>query len=159
MTKKEDDEEFKALCTLIGAMALSWAWAEICLGVTVGIINKYAGPLKNYSEAPLMLGKRVKYLREALNKLTVLNPVKKDGLALAERFMQLRDSRNHFIHGAAWKHADGSFQFTNMGIVAGNYTFKDKGLNITDAIELNIKIGKLSDDASAYMSRVTALFS
>jgi hypothetical protein len=54
---RSSDNDFLDLCTTLGLMTLSWAWAESVLAMTIGVINKSAGPIKGYQEAPLSLKK------------------------------------------------------------------------------------------------------
>jgi hypothetical protein len=58
--------DFHDLCTAFGLMTLSWAWAENILASTIGIINRSAGPIKGFPEAPQSLKNKVSCLKIAL---------------------------------------------------------------------------------------------
>ena len=47
--------EFQDLCTMVGLITLEWAWAETGLAATIGIINRYAGPIAGHPQAPVSL--------------------------------------------------------------------------------------------------------
>jgi hypothetical protein len=95
--------DFHDLCTAIGMMTLSWAWAENILAATIGVINRYAGPIKGFPEAPLSLKKKVACLKIALRDISALQCLSNDGRVLAELFKELSLRRNKFIHGACRK--------------------------------------------------------
>lgn len=114
--------EFQDLCTMVGLMTLSWAWAETALAATIGIINKYAGPIRGHPQAPVSLKMRVRCLRAALSDIAVLHVVQEDGRALAMRFVQLGKRRNDFVHGAASQHHEGGFQSIAFAVEGGGIT-------------------------------------
>jgi hypothetical protein len=154
----QSGNEFQDLCTMFGLTTLTWAWAENVLAMTIGIINKYAGPIKGYPEPPLALKKRVSCLKIALRDITVLHPLQEDGRILAKRFKELSMRRNDLVHSAAWQHHEGGFEAIGLHIQRGDYMIKNHRFNVSDAISLNVEISKLSDDATAFMLRVCKIF-
>ena len=77
---------------------------------------------------------------------------------MAKRFIELSMRRNDLIHGAAWKHHEGSFEATGVAVNRGDYVVKTHRFHISDAVSLEVEIAKLSDDASAFMTRVCNIF-
>jgi hypothetical protein len=151
---KPSGNEFQDMCTMIGLMTLTWAWAETTLGVTVGIINKLAGPIKGHPQAPLSLSKRVSCLKDALRDIPILKPLQQEGRALAMRFTELSKRRNDFVHGAAWQHNEGGFETMGLGVKAGDYAIQNHRFNQGDAVALNVEIAKLQDDAAVFVLKV-----
>src|ERR1700731_487453 len=113
--------EFRDLCTAIGMMTLSWAWAENILAATIGVINRYAGPIKGFPQAPLSLKKKVSCLKIALRDISALQGNSNDGRVLAKRFKELSLRRNKFIHGAAWQLHKGEVQSVGFTVQRGDY--------------------------------------
>jgi hypothetical protein len=150
--------QFQRLCTMLGLMTLTWAWAENALAMTIGVINKYAGPIKGYPEAPLSLKKRVSCFKVALRDIKALHPLQEEGRALAVRFIELSARRNDLVHGAAWQLKEGSFESIRVGVHAGDYMVKDHSFHISDAIILEAEISELSDAITALMLRVADIF-
>jgi hypothetical protein len=150
---------FQDICTMIGLMTITWAWAETTLSSIIRIIIDEGGPLNGHPNAPLSLSKRVACFKDALRDVAVLKSLQQDGRALAMRFTELSKRRNDFIHGAAWETSEGRFESTRLDVVAGKYASKDHSFNIADALTLNIEISKLSDDAIAFMLKVCEVFS
>jgi hypothetical protein len=139
-------------------MTLTWAWSETTLAMTVGIINKEAGPIKGHPEAPLSLKRRLKCFREMLRTVAALKPLQEEGLALAERFGKLSVRRNDFVHGAAWQTHEGAFQSLAIGVHAGDYATNNHRFDVGDAVSFNGEIAKLQDDIAAFMLKVCGVF-
>lgn len=150
--------EFQDLCTMVGLMTLSWAWAENALAMAIGIANKQAGPIKGHAVAPLSLTRRVDCLKIALRDIPALKPLQDEGRALAVRFIELAMRRNDLVHSAAWQHHEGGFESVGIAVERGDYAVKNHRFNQADAVRLNIEIAKLSDDASAFLLAVAAIW-
>src|ERR1700730_1343976 len=93
-------------------------------------------------------------LKIALRDISVLQCVSNDGRLLAERFIELPLRRNKFVHGAALQHHESSFEATSVDVLHGEYAVQNHRFNISDAVSLEIEIAKLSDDATAFLSRM-----
>ena len=143
---------------MIGLTTLTWAWAENTLAMTIGVLNRYAGPIKGHPEPPLSLKKRLDCFKIALRDIEVLKPFQERGRALAVRFKELGSRRNDLIHGAMWELGDGRFQSMAIAVAAGQNTIKDHSFDQADAIRLAGEITKLQDDAAIFMFDVIALF-
>jgi hypothetical protein len=155
---RSSGHDFLDLCTAIGMMTLSWAWAENILAATIGVINRYAGPIKGFPQAPLSLKKKVSCLKIALRDISALQGISNDGRVLAKRFKELSLRRNKFIHGAAWQLHKGEFQSVGFTVQRGDYAAQNHRFNVSDAIRLESEIAKLSDDATAFLFRVGKIF-
>lgn len=150
-------EPFQDMCTMVGLMTLTWAWAENCLAMILGIIVENTGPIKGHPEAPLSLKRRIACFKIALRDTAALEPLQQEGRLLAKHFVELGARRNNFVHGAAWQAHEGGFESLAIGVHAGNYATKNHRFDIEDARLLNIEIAKLSDDITAFMLRVCAI--
>jgi hypothetical protein len=150
--------DFHDLCTAFGLMTLSWAWAENILASTIGVINRSAGPIKGFPEAPQSLKNKVSCLKIALRDIPALQFVQNDGRVLAERFIELSLRRNKLVHGAAWQLHDGGFQSVGFAVHRGDYAAQNHRFNVSDAVRLESEIAKLSDDATAFLFRVGKIF-
>jgi hypothetical protein len=150
--------DFQDLCTTVGLMTLSWAWAENILASTIGVLNNNAGPIKGNSEAPQSLKKKISCLKIALRDIPALQLIQHDGRVLAERFIELSLRRNKFVHGAARQLHEGGFQSTGLAAHQGDYAIQDHRFNVSDAVSLESEIAKLSDDATAFLLRVCKIF-
>jgi hypothetical protein len=139
---------------MVGLMTLTWAWAENCLAMTLGIINEHAGPIPGHPEAPLSLKRRIKCFRAALDGIPILHPLKDEGRILAERFVKIGPRRHDFVHGAAWQTHEGGFESVAIGVAAGKYSTKNHRFNVEDARLINVQIAELSDDITAFMLKV-----
>ncbi len=146
--------DFSDLCTAVGLMTLSWAWAENILALTIGVINKNAGPIKGHPEASQSLKKKVSCLKIALRDISALQVIRHDGRILTERFIKLSLRRNKFVHGAAWQIHEGSFQSSGLTVHRGDYAIQDHRFNVSDAVSLESEIAKLAEDATAFMTQV-----
>ena len=151
---KPSGDPFQDMCTVIGLMTLTWAWAETNLAMTIGVINKEAGPIKGHAQPPLSLKNRVAALRIALRDIAILHALQDEGGALAERFTHLSKRRNDLIHGAAWQFHESGFESFGIGIAAGQYAIKEHRFNQADTVALTTEIAKLQDDAQAFMLAV-----
>ena len=156
---KPSGEPFQDMCTMIGLMTLTWAWAENTLAIVIGVINEHAGPVKGHAEPPLMLKGRVACLKAMMRDIGELESLKNEGRALALRFTQLGARRNDFIHGAAWQLDEGRFQAVSIVVIAGQNEIRDHSFNQADAVGLTAEIAKLQDDAASFLARVLAIFS
>ena len=139
-------------------MVLSWAWVENTLAMTVGVINRYAGPIKGYKKPPLQMERRIACLESALANIPALHKFKQSGDALAVRFTELSHRRNDFMHGAALQLHDGSFESTSIAVKDGKNVIKNHRFTQDDAILLESEIAKLSDDATAFMLLICDIF-
>jgi len=143
---------------MVGLMTLTWAWAENTLAMTIGVISKYGGPIRGYDEPPVSMKKRIACLRRALTDLAILEPLQKEGYALAVLFKELAPRRNQFVHSAAWQVEHGGFESTGVRVRAGQNTVEDHRFDQADAVRLNVEIAKLQDDAAVFMAKVCAIF-
>lgn len=150
---------FQDLCTMVGLMTLTWAWAENSLAMTIGVINQHAGPIQGFPEPPLSLKRRLECLKIALRDIAILEPFQEEGRALAVRFKELGARRHKFVHGAAWELDQGGFQSVSIAVRAGQNTVEDHRFDQADTVRLNIEIAKLQDETAAFMLRVAAIFS
>jgi hypothetical protein len=151
-------DKFQDLCTMFGLMTLVWAWCENTLAMTIGIINKSAGPIKGYPEPPVSLKKRIQCLKIALRDIPILKPFQEDGRALAIRFGELGVRRNQLVHGAAWQLQDGTFQSVGVRVRGGQNVVEDHSFDEADAVRLNGEIAELQDQAAAFLLKIAALF-
>jgi hypothetical protein len=142
------------MCTLIGLMTVSWAWAETTLAMTIGIVEQYTGPITGHPQSPVSLKRKVACFKVILRDVQALHPFQEEGSILAKRFIELAVRRNQLVHGAAWETEHGRFQSMSLPVIAGKYAGKDHSFDIRDAYALNVEIGKLSDDMTAFMLRV-----
>jgi hypothetical protein len=149
---------FQDMCTMVGLMTLTWAWAETSLAITIGVINEQAGPIQGHPEAPLSLSRRVACFKSALRTIVALKPIQEEGSALATRFVELGRRRHDFIHGAAWQLEKDRFESVSVAVKAGQYSVSNQRFDISDARGLNVQIAKLQDDAAAFMLKVLATF-
>jgi hypothetical protein len=155
---RSSGDQFQDMCTMVGLMALTWAWAETTLAITIGVISEQAGPIKGHLEPPLSLSRRVECFKTALRDVAALKSLQQEGRALAVRFTELGRSRHNFIHGAAWQLEQGRFESVSIGVKAGQYTVGNQRFDIAAAVSLNAEISKLQDDAAAFMLAVCATF-
>lgn len=149
---------FQDLCTMVGLMTLTWAWAENNLAIIIGVINENAGPIQGFLEPPLSLQKRIRCLKVALREIAILEPFQEEGRALAVRFKELGTRRHKFVHGAAWELDQGGFQSVSIAVRAGKNLVEDHRFDQADAIRLNVEIAKLQDDAADFLLRIVKLF-
>lgn len=149
---------FQDMCTIVGLMTLTWAWAENSLAITLGVINEQAGPIKGHPEAPLSLSRRIACFKVALRDIEALKPLQQDGGALVKGFVKLGRSRHNFIHGATWQVGEGGFESVAIAVKAGQYAIQNHSFDICSTTALTIEIAKLQDDMAEFMLRVVALF-
>ncbi|MGE3782226.1 MAG: hypothetical protein AB7H71_05730 [Alphaproteobacteria bacterium] len=148
---------FQDMCTMIGLMTLTWAWAENSLAMTIGVIIEHTGPVRGHKEAPLSLSRRIDCLKIALREIENLKPLQQEGRALATRFTELGRRRHDIIHGAAWQLQESQFESISIGVKAGNYTVTNHSFNVGDTVSLNTEITKLQDDITTFMLKVVAV--
>lgn len=135
-------------------MTLTWAWAENTLAMTIGIINKQAGPINGYPEAPLSLKKKIACFKIALRDIAVLKGLQEEGRVLAKRFGELGKRRHNFVHGAAWELQEGGFQSLGIRVERGDYALKDFKFNEGDATRLCAEVAALQDRMAGFMLAV-----
>ena len=143
---------------MIGLITLSWAWAENVLAATIGLVERHAGPIKGHPEPPLSVKRRVSALRSALRDVPALHLLQEQGHALAVRFTELGRRRNDLVHSAAIQLHEGGVEFTRIAVRRGSYSIEDHRIDESDAVLLESEIAKLSDDATAFMLSVCAIF-
>jgi len=86
---KPSGDPFTDMCTMIGVMAITWAWAENWLALSIGIIDDVVPEVKGHAERPVSLKKRLSYMRVVLRDVPALEAVTEDGAALIKRFVEL----------------------------------------------------------------------
>jgi hypothetical protein len=158
MPIRPSGDPFQDMCTMVGLMTLTWAWAENSLAITIGVIIEKTAPIKGHAEAPLSLSRRVECFKAAFRDVVALKSLQQEGGALATRFVQLGRRRHDFIHGAAWQLGKGKFESVSLAVKAGSYTVENRSFDIGDAVRLNAEITKLQDDIAAFMLKVVAVF-
>jgi hypothetical protein len=144
------------MCTMIGVMAVQWAWAENALAIIIGCIEERCGQIPGYPNAPLNLDRRVECLKRAVRDIPRLKPFQEEGRLLAIRFKRLGKRRHDLIHGAAWQLSNGTFQSLAIKVKAGESSVHNHRFNQNDAILLNIEITKLTDDVMSFLVRIEA---
>jgi hypothetical protein len=63
-----------------------------------------------------------------------------------------------FLKSAGWQHHEGGFEAIGVKVERGDYVVKNHRFYKSDAVNLEIEITKLSDDATAFMLRVCKIF-
>jgi hypothetical protein len=144
---------------MLGLMTLVWAWAENALAIAIGIIDESVSGVRNNTELPVSMKRKLRYLRAALIDIPALEPVKRQGRLLADRFADLAVRRNELVHGSTWQLEKGGFDSLRFAIVGRQQSAHQKRYEIADAVFLNIEITKLANEACAFLLRVTAIFS
>ena len=142
---------------MLGVMVITWAWAENALALCIGIIDEKIGAVRGHKVLPLMLNKRVSYLRTALADIAMLEPLKDSGNLLAERFMDLAPRRNNLVHGSVWTMPHDAFETLHLSARARKYAGEQKGLHIGDVVAFNAEVKDLADFATAFLRRLGEL--
>ncbi len=106
--------ELQDLCTMLGVMTLTWAWAENALATAIGIIDEFVPQVRKNTEIPVSMKRRLRYLRAAFFDIPALKPVKDQGSLLTDRFADLAVRRNDLIHGSTWQLEKGGFEFSRF---------------------------------------------
>lgn len=145
---------FQDMCTLLGLMTVTWAWVENSLAMTIGLIQENVGPIAGHPQSPVSLKKKLECLKVALRDIEALHPFQQEAAVLLKSLKELGARRNDLVHGAAWQDSEAVFQSVSFKVIGGKYTGRDHRFNIRDAYALNVEIGKLSDDMTAFMLKV-----
>jgi len=143
---------------MYGLMSLTWGWAENSLVMTIGIANKYAGPIKGHPDPPLSLKKRLDCLKVALRDIPALTPVQADGRALIARFKELAPRRNTLIHSSTTPEPGGGFSGVGFAVKGGDYVTEDHRFDVPTTWQLAADIAIHSDNVTAFMYRVAKIF-
>jgi hypothetical protein len=107
---KPAEADFQNLCTMLGLMTLTWAWAENALALSIGIIDGAVEGVRGHRDIPVSMTRRLKYLRASLTDVPELHSVKDMGRKLADDFSRLNVRRNELVHGSAWQLREGGFE-------------------------------------------------
>lgn len=146
--------EFEDLCTVVGLMTLTWAYAENGLAIMLHTIITSTGPIKGHFEAPLSLKRKLAAFRSALRDIPALKPLQQDGGVLAVRFGHLGKRRNDFTHSAAFNREEGGFKTTIARPQGGNYAIENKRVEVGDAVLLQAEIAEFCEQVVDFMARV-----
>jgi hypothetical protein len=155
---KPAEDDFQNMCTMLGLMTLTWAWAENALALSIGIIDRSIEGVRGHREIPVSMKRRLKYLRTSLADVAELHSVKDIGGKLVEDFSLLNVRRNELVHGSAWQFEKGRFQSLSFTIKVRDYSAKHKRVDIADMVRFNVEVTKLADDATAFLLQVSKIF-
>jgi hypothetical protein len=103
MTEKS---EFEELCSAVGLMTLTWAYAENGLAFMLKDIAEKLGPIKGHDKARVSLKAKLGAFRAALRSMPTLDILQHEGRALAMRFGHLGKRRNDFVQSRRWSLRD-----------------------------------------------------
>jgi hypothetical protein len=148
--------EFEDLCSVVGLMTLTWAYAENGLAIMLHDIIANFGPVKGHSEPPLSLKRRIACFKTALRDVAAFQPLQQDGRALAMRFGELGRRRNEFVHAAAISVDEGGFQSLSVRPDGGNYAIENKRVEVGDAVLLQAEIAEFALSVTDFMARFSA---
>lgn len=139
---------------MVGVMAITWAWAENWLALSIGVIDGATGSPAGHPEIPISLKKRLSYLRAALRDVPALEPVKQDGAALIKLFVELAPRRHELVHGVLWLMPEGGFESARLAIKGRQHTRHQKRVEIGDVVLFNREIERLAHTAAVFNAAI-----
>ncbi|WP_373502895.1 hypothetical protein [Aestuariivirga sp.] len=166
MSLKVSDEEYNALCQLVGNIAIQASFLEQALDVTISFIFHELGG-RDHSDGqalPRGLKRKIRYLRLCFLKVSSLHRHSEHALSLLHGISNASRDRNNIIHGVFQKFdsARRLCTFAKLDAVGvfhheslNSYTF-DQLLKLSDTllkygrsvIELNQRIFELDPNIS-----------
>lgn len=150
---------FQDMCTMLGLLTVTWAWAETSLAMTIGLIQEHLGSIRGHRASPVSLSKKMDCLQIALKDFEALHSFQQEASVLLKVFKELGKRRNRIVHGASWETPEGRFQAANLRVIGGKYAGEDHVFDIRDAHALNVEVAKLSDDMTALMLKIASRLS
>ena len=147
-------DPFRDMCTMLGLINLSWAWAETSLAMTIELIEEKLGKIRGFPESPQSLKNKVQCFKNALKDVQALQYLKEDGTILAGSFLKLAPLRHNLTHGAARQVHNDFFQSVVFKVISRKYVAQEYIFDIDYALGLNSEIGKLSDNMTLFMQKV-----
>lgn len=155
---KPTGDPFADMCTMIGVMMVTWAWAENWLALSIGIIDDAIPEVKGHPERPISLKKRLSYMRVVLREVPALEVVKDNGHALIKRFVELAPRRHQLVHGSLWLMPEGGFKSNRLIVKGREYTSDQKRVEIGDVVRFNQEVKDLAHAARDFNWRLVEIF-
>jgi hypothetical protein len=149
---------FQNVCTILGLLTLTWAWAENALALAVGLIDENVPSMRGFKEIPISQRGRLQYLRNALKDVAALEPVQEHGRLLIEHFVTLGSRRNELIHSSRGPDEEGAMAALGFAISARQQKGFQKSFDIPATIALIGEVRDLADEAIHFMDLVGGIF-
>jgi hypothetical protein len=155
---KPSGDPFADMCTMVGVMTITWAWAENWLALSLWLIDEAAGDIHGHPEAPISLKKRLSYLRIALRDVSVLESAKQEGAALIKLFKELAPRRHEIVHGTLYLMPQGGFESSRLAIRGREYSRHQKRVEIADVVQFNVEVNALAQASAGFNIRLRRIF-
>ncbi len=110
--------DIESLFNAIGFVVVQWGCAEQSLDLIVATIFHTFNGHSLLSHRPRMLTKKLDLLKKCFLKLSGLEPIRDEGIALISSFAAIAKKRNDLVHAAisSISAANGSFIFSKIDI-------------------------------------------
>jgi hypothetical protein len=96
----------------VGRFTLTWAHLEFALDAAISIIHQRLGGRAVERDAPMHAGRKVKYLKRCLTRLTPLSRFRDETLPVLQAITAAVEFRNNIVHGAITEHPLGANEVT-----------------------------------------------
>lgn len=130
----DDIDDFQSLCAAIGFVEVNWALFEQSLDFIVLTAHKDLGGSVIEPELPRSYSRKVKFLRRAFSKITVLTPLKSESTEILDRSCELSKARHDLTHGVVThvQAVDGCYTFSKIDYVGHGHAYRDFVFNPED---------------------------
>lgn len=124
---KYDDEELDALFKAVGFVVVQWGQAEQSLDLIVAMLFQNLGGKPLSKRIPVMLKPKLKYVRNCVTQIPILQKFRQEGEALIFKFEELSEKRHDLIHGAiaSLSLEDGAFRFAKLDVKDGFHVVRE----------------------------------
>lgn len=152
------NEKVQNLFRCVGSVVIHWGLAEQSLDVAINMIfNGYNGKSKSEEGIlPRQLKRKLRFVRLCLNQLPHLAEFKDEGIALCEKFANLKERRHDLIHGAIndMHQDDGAYGFIKIDSSGEIQVMKEFDFNLRDFPKLERELEGLVNDAIRFGTRL-----
>ncbi len=149
MNRKVPQDALPPLYAAIGETVVNWSMIEAALGFWVAIIYQTAGGSRHEKVIPLLLGRKMTFLRRCFNTIAALQQFAPEGRTLLDRIENIKDTRNMLVHGVVSDYSPDNheFLFIRVGL--------DKAQTMQVIKESYIPAAKILDDSGEAMAIAT----
>lgn len=159
-----DDKDFvQSLSHAIGFLAVQFGLFEFSLNGTIAIIHHRLGqPISGRGQLPYMLKERLRYMRGAAARMTVLEPYRSELLTLMTTAKMLSKTRNGVLHGypADYDEKTRLLMFINMAPGRDKRMHQEARfiIPITELLDHGLRAEKLATQMGTLCSRLIREF-
>ena len=159
MSDIDYDDDLEPLFKAVGFVVVQWGQAEQSLDLAVNTLYQDYANYNLAKRMPKMLEVKLQFIRNCINTVSELKPVKQNAESLLDDFERLSGIRHNLIHGAisTTTNTNGAYSYLKLHTNKDSHKLEEFSLDLNDFSLLAADLVKLGADSVQFAKQVWEL--